>query len=180
MRKVLTATILVGLLTEWQDHSGRTLAVDQTADLVQEVQFKQRTDRVDVFVGGAPFTTYYFEGYNKPIFYPLRAPSGTIVTRSYPMIRDVPGEAQDHPHHKGLWLTHGDVNGIDFWSEAPRGGKIVHHRFERIAVDDKIGILRSQNDWLSSEGENVLAEVREVRIQGLQRARIMKLDSRQE
>jgi hypothetical protein len=169
-------TILLGLAIEWKGHSGRALAGKPAEQAVQEVQFKQESGRVEVSVGGAPFTTYYFEGYNKPIFFPLRAASGTIVTRSYPMVRNVPGESQDHPHHKGLWLTHGNVNGIDFWSEAPRGGKIVHRRFERIAVDSKIGILRSQNDWLSSEGERVLDEVREVRIQGLQRARIMDFE----
>src|SRR5262249_54142590 len=52
----------------------------------------------------------------------------------------------------------------------------VHRRFERIAVDNNVGILRSQNDWLSSEGGNVLAEVREVRIQGLQGTRIMDFE----
>ena len=26
------------------------------------------------------------------------------------------GEAHDHPHHRGLWVAHGDVNGADNWS----------------------------------------------------------------
>ena len=84
------------------------------------VFFRQQPGKIEILVAGAPFTTFYFQGYNKPIFYPLRAASGTIVTRGYPMIQDIPGEARDHPHHKGLWLTHGDINGLDFWRRQVR------------------------------------------------------------
>src|SRR5262245_51052978 len=64
------------------------------------VYLKQSANEIEVFVGGDPFTTYHFAGYNKPIFFPLRAASGTVVTRGYPMVPGIPGEAQDHPHHK--------------------------------------------------------------------------------
>ena len=30
----------------------------------------------------------------------------------------VPGEETDHVHHRSVWVTHGSVNGVDFWSEA--------------------------------------------------------------
>ena len=49
-----------------------------------------------------------------PYFYPIYSPSGKIVTRHYPMKKDVAGESQDHPHHRGLWFAHGDVNGDGF------------------------------------------------------------------
>ena len=137
------------------------------------VHFRQKADRVEVSAGGEPFTTYYFAGYNKPIFHPLRAASGTIVTRGYPIVRDIAGEAQDHPHHKGLWLTHGNINGIDFWSETPNGGKIVHRRFERVVDGKETGILVSRNDWLAPDGGKILEELREVRILNLPRLRVM-------
>ena len=134
------------------------------------------TGKIEILVAGSPFTTYYFQGYNKPIFYPLRAASGTIVTRGYPMIQNIAGEAKDHPHHKGLWLTHGDVNGIDFWSETPTSGKIIHRKFEELKSDDHVGILKSRNDWVSHEGKRVLEEIREVKVHNLPNVRVIDFD----
>jgi len=140
------------------------------------VFFRQQPGKIEILVAGAPFTTFYFQGYNKPIFYPLRAASGTIVTRGYPMIQDIPGEARDHPHHKGLWLTHGDINGLDFWAETSKSGKIVHRKFEQLKNDDHVGIIRSRNDWMSPEGKRVLEETREVKVYDLPHVRVMDFD----
>ena len=63
----------------------------------------------------------------KPIVWPIIGPAGHEMTRSYPM-RKVAGEKTDHVHHRSLWFTHGNVNGIDFWSE-PGAGKIVHREY---------------------------------------------------
>ena len=151
------------------------------------VSFKQEAGKVEVSVEGQPFTAYYFEGYNKPVFFPLRAASGTIVTRSYPMIPGVAGEAQDHPHHKGLWFTHGDVNGVDFWSESDKTGKIVHRKFLQVKGGLEAGVLMSENDWvmpLSADrdkpdaGQTVLKELREVTIHSQPGVRIMDFDLR--
>lgn len=140
------------------------------------VFFRRETDKIEILVAGHSFTTFYFRGYNKPIFYPLRAASGTIVTRGYPMIQNISGESRDHPHHKGLWLTHGDVNGIDFWAETPKSGKIVHRKFEQLKNDDHVGILKSRNDWMSPEGKRVLEETREVKVHNLPNVRVIDFD----
>src|ERR1700730_4671264 len=88
------------------------------------------TDRIDIDVDGQPFTTFYYglEG-NKPYLAPLRAASGKIVTRRYPM-ENVEGESRDHIHHTGLWFSYDDVNGVKFWEnhpsyKPPNKGKIV-------------------------------------------------------
>ncbi len=142
----------------------------------QGVSIKQEAGKVEISVEGQPFTTYYFEGYNKPVFFPLRAATGTIVTRSYPMITGVAGEAQDHPHHKGLWFTHGDVNGVDFWSESDKTGKIVHRRFIAVKSGAKTGVLQSENDWVTPAGETLLREIREVKIHSQPGVRVMDFD----
>lgn len=176
MRKFLIVAVLAGLTVESVSASEKATVENQKKKSPPGVYFKRATDKVEVFVGGDPFTTYYFAGYNKPIFFPLRAASATVVTRGYPMVRDIPGEAQDHPHHKGLWLTHGNVNGIDFWSEIPQGGKIIHRRFELVSSGEKTGVLRSYNDWVSPEGKRILEERREVRIHDLAHVRVMDFD----
>ena len=31
----------------------------------------------------------------------------------------VEGESRDHLHHRGLWITYKDVNGVNFWENDP-------------------------------------------------------------
>ena len=60
--------------------------------------------------------TAFRTDYRVPYLYPLTAPGGANVSRHWPMETDAPEEEKDHPHHRGLWLSHGDVNGYDFWA----------------------------------------------------------------
>ncbi len=58
--------------------------------------------RVDVYVDGLPFTAYIWPAtLMKPVLYPLRAASGAVVTRGFPL-EPRPGERADHPHQAGL------------------------------------------------------------------------------
>ena len=159
--------------------SGRNPPEGETAGSSQEkppgVVLNQRSRQVDVSVNGTPFTSYHFKGYNKPIFFPLRSASGKIVTRGYPMVEDIPGESRDHLHHTGVWFTHGDVNGIDFWSERPDSGTIKHRKFERVESGPEVGVLQSNSDWIAPNGELLLTETREVRIHNRPEARVMDL-----
>lgn len=50
-----------------------------------------------------------------PCIYPLHGPTGTNVTRHFPMKKGVSGEQRDHPHHLSFWMAHGAVDGADFW-----------------------------------------------------------------
>lgn len=68
-------------------------------------------------LGGEPFTAFHYgEKWDKPFLHPLRAASGALVSRGYPL-EPAEGEARDHPWHRGLWYGHGDINGEDFWRE---------------------------------------------------------------
>src|SRR5580693_1693 len=98
------------------------------------VVVNEQARRVDISIDGKPFTSYIWPTtLKKPVLYPLRTASGTVVTRGYPL-EQRPGERIDHPHHAGLWLNYENVNGIDFWNNsdaikienAPKMGTIVH------------------------------------------------------
>src|SRR5260370_17554219 len=74
--------------------------------------------RVDITVDGKPFTSYiYPTTLKKPTLYPLRSAAGTVVTRGWPL-EPRPGERVDHPHQVGMWFTHENVNGLDFWNNS--------------------------------------------------------------
>ena len=79
-------------------------------------------DRIVVEIDGKPYTTFYLApGGNKPYLWPLSTASGAVVTRHFPM-EEFAGETKDHPHHRGLFFAHGDINGVNFWDTEPRKG----------------------------------------------------------
>src|ERR1700737_3511575 len=81
-----------------------------------QVKISREADRISVEIDGKPYTDFFLSADgNKPYVYPLRTASGTLVTRHFPM-EEVPGETQDHPHHRGMFFAHGDINGVNFWA----------------------------------------------------------------
>ncbi len=85
----------------------------------------QQSDRIDVMRDGQLVTSYLFQSGTKPVLWPIHGPDGHKMTRSYPMDATVPNEAHDHPHHRGLWMTFGEVDNVDWWAE---GKGIVAHQ----------------------------------------------------
>ncbi|MGQ9808089.1 MAG: PmoA family protein [Armatimonadota bacterium] len=94
----------------------------------------------------------------KPYLWPVFSPGGVDVTRSYPM-RDVPGEDQDHVHHRGLWFTHGDVNGVDFWGEGEPKGRTVQ-RSVSVSSGPVCAVIRTVNDWVAPDGRKICEDER--------------------
>lgn len=87
------------------------------------VEIQTGKDRIEVKVDGKPFTTYYFGAATaKPYLMPLRTASGVIVTRGFPVGNDAsagdPKSSAFEPHQRPLYFAHGDIDGLDFWSEA--------------------------------------------------------------
>src|SRR5260370_41924565 len=105
--------------------------------IAAQVKVTQGENKVSVEVDGKPYTElFYGPDTMKPYLHPLRASTGTIVTRHYPMEK-VDGESTDHMHHRGLWFSHSDVNGFDFWNnersyKTPNRGSIVVKKIDRI------------------------------------------------
>jgi hypothetical protein len=128
----------------------------------------QGGSKIAVEIDGKPFTDFYIgPEAPKPYLHPLRTADGKVVTRGYPMTADIPGEAHDHPHHRGLWFTHGDVNGYDFWGneESQKGagkgkGTVVLERVVKAAGGRKSGVITAIFDWKIPSGETLLVETR--------------------
>jgi len=125
----------------------------------------EASNRVDVLVDGQPFTSYIWpDTLKKPVLYPLRAASGTIVTRGYPL-EPRAGERTDHPHHAGVWFNYENVNGVDFWNNSSvlpaeyqaRMGTIVHRRIVKTSNGADHGELEVEMDWLIG-GQPILHE----------------------
>jgi Family of unknown function (DUF6807) len=122
--------------------------------------------RVDVTVGGKPFTSYIWpERVKKAVLDPIRSASGTIVTRGWPLAPRA-GERVDHPHHVGLWFNYEVVNGLDFWNnsdeikpaERSKMGTILHRRIVSATGGADRGGLETESDWVTPEGKVLLRE----------------------
>ena len=124
------------------------------------VKLKQEAGRVVVTVGDKPFTVYHFgdaEGRTmvRPYFYPVCAADGAEVTS------DQVVSGGDHPHHRSLWVAHGDVNGADHWSFQQKPEPMQRHvRFTKADGDTLVQEL----DWEGKGRQGVLLrETRTVR-----------------
>src|SRR5579884_818831 len=133
-----------------------------------QVRVARDGDRIAVDVEGKPFTALYIAGADttKPYLHPIRAASGVIVTRRYPM-EAVDGELRNEKHQRGLWFSHGDVSGIDFWDNeasytTPNRGFIVLDRVVQLTNGAKSGSLEANFNWMDPNGQPLIAESRKM------------------
>lgn len=128
---------------------------------------KPAEDKVEVYVGDQLFTALLFDSdttIKKPVLYPILSPGNHFITRGWP--KDPrPGERTDHPHHVGMWLNMGDVNGNDFWNNSyerdhskNRYGTIVFTGLKKKKEGKKGGELVLTADWLDHAGVKLLEE----------------------
>jgi hypothetical protein len=141
-------------------------------------------DRVSVEIDGKPFSDLFLSGaeVTKPYLHPLRAANGKIVTRVWPM-QEKEGEAKDHVHHRGLWFTHGDVNGFDFWANDPsqksdKKGKVVLDKMIGTKSGKKSGSISAQFAWQDPAGKVLLREARTMVFQSDPKLRVVDIEAR--
>ncbi len=122
-------------------------------------------DRIAVEIGGKPYTSFFLApGGNKPYVYPLSTASGLVVTRHYPM-EEFPGEVKDHPHQRGMFFSHGEVNGYNFWATEPSQNSPKRARMELKKVIEakggrKSGTIRAVFDGQDPRGKAIMKETR--------------------
>ena len=125
--------------------------------------------RVDILIGDQAFTSYLYTDtipdLKKTVLYPIYSAKGSLITRGYPLDTR-PGERTDHPHHIGLWLNYGDVNGIDFWGhssatpaeQSHRMGTIRHQQIKEVKSGSESGSLEVTMNWLDAQNQTMLKE----------------------
>ena len=151
-----------------------------------KVSIKKVEDAIEFRVGDELVTRLLIGADRpKPIFWPLNAPGGVPLTRSWPMKDAQPGEATDHPHQQSAWFCHGDVvpegielkakvkgiAGVDFWSINKGAGKIVNGSFS-VAAGDTSGIGIG-NDWKTADGTVIMQEEQKIRLHDFGKARLI-------
>src|SRR5262245_30820893 len=143
-----------------------------------QVKIVSQGDKVPVEIDGKPFTTFYISGeafgakVTKPYLWPLRAPSGTSITRSWPMeqVSEEASEKKDHQHQRGLWFAHDNVNKLDFWNNEwsyfadqhrKNLGRINLKKLDGVTGGNDSGSIAATFEWTDIEGNNpILTEKR--------------------
>ncbi len=127
---------------------------------------KTAEKKVDVLIGGKLFTSYiYPNNIKKPVLWPVISDEGNEITRQFPM-KEKAGERADHPHHVGIWLNYGDVNGLDFWNnseaiapeKADEYGTIYHESIVSKKNGKGKATLVTTAAWKDNSGNELLAE----------------------
>jgi len=132
--------------------------------------------KLRVTINGKLFTEYNYQDVPRPFFYPVIGPTGVPVNRHWPMKDINKDEAQDHPHHKSLWFTHGSVNGHDFWAEGSKSGKVVHDKFLKVSSGPKMGEIVSTDKWVARNGEVICTDTRTHKFYNTPNGQIMDLE----
>jgi len=147
-----------------------------------QVKIIPETKRVRVEIDGHPYTDFFFYGGEamKPFLWPLRTASGTQVTRQFPL-ESPPGEPHDHPHQRGLWFAHDNVNGIDFWNNEtsytspPPRGRINVNKIADVK-NGAHGGFTAYLSWVDPLSNRILDETRTFHFAARAKLRIVDLD----
>jgi hypothetical protein len=141
------------------------IAMLAALSLGAQVKITRGTDRISVEIDGKPYTDYFLSADgNKPYLYPLRTASGAVVTRHFPM-EVAADETNDHPHHRGMFFAHGDINGVNFWAteantKDPRKGSMVLKEVVEAKGGTKSGTIKAVFNGLDPEGKPMMLETR--------------------
>src|ERR1041384_2176055 len=106
------------------------LALTSTA----QVKITSGAEKIAIDINGKSFGDFYVAGkeVSKPYLWPLRAATGTYITRMWPMekvaeefdgddYKGAKNKKPDHQHQRGLWFAHdtvinADGEKLDFWN----------------------------------------------------------------
>lgn len=103
-------------------------------------------------IDGVEKTRWHFgPEYPRPFFYPLRGPSGAVLTRM-----GHPG-ASDHDHHRSIWFAHERVNGLNFWSDKART-TIRQKSWNACRDGDNESVMASNLGWYDENGREILEQ----------------------
>lgn len=112
---------------------------------------------VDIMIGEEYFSSYHYGSHVvRPYLNPLITVQGKSVLR--PPVAEGNPEKLDHIHHRGIWVAHGDINGVDNWSESEKHGWTIHQNFIEIVNGPVFGRLHAKSFWMDSSKKMKICE----------------------
>jgi hypothetical protein len=119
-------------------------------------------DQASFRLEGRELTRFHFgPSLRRPFLYPVQGPQDRSLTRM-----GQPSDPHGHRHHNSVWISHSDVEGVNFWGDEG-DGRIVTLRVEQYADGDDPGPGASMvvsNDWRDDEGRTLMHERRRITV----------------
>ena len=102
---------------------------------------------VDVFINEQLFTCYNYATPDivRPYLFPVIGPGNKSVLRTPPSQGNP--EKIDHKHHRGIWVSHGNMNGVDNWSEEEGHGYTIHKSFSELTSGPVFARIHAVSHW---------------------------------
>lgn len=170
MKKIFSVILVLTMIVSFANAQPKVKLVSKPSE-----------KKVDVLIGGELFTSYIYPStIKKPVLWPVITDGGNEITRHFPM-KNKAGERADHPHHVGVWLNYGDVNGLDFWNnsnaispeKADKYGTIYHQSIEKVESGKGEGTLTTTAAWKDNKGAELLSELSEYTFSAQGKTRII-------
>jgi hypothetical protein len=112
---------------------------------------------------GVELTRYHFApDLHRTFLYPIIGPAGRSLTRM-----GHPRDPVGHSHHNSVWISHHDVNGVDFWGDSGKG-RIVNRRIKKYEDGEDAALLEAELTWNDGDGRTLLVESRRVTVTALE------------
>ncbi|NQU20517.1 MAG: PmoA family protein [Candidatus Nealsonbacteria bacterium] len=108
---------------------------------------------------------HYGPALKRPFWYPLIGPPRQIGAGRSLTRMGHPRDPHTHSHHNSVWISHHDVAGVDFWSDRPGTGRIVHQYVKQYEDGDKAAWMLSLNAWQDGNGKTLMNEWRRTQVE---------------
>jgi hypothetical protein len=149
-----------------------------------QVKIVGEDTRIHVQINAKPYADFVVKSDEamKPYLYPLRAASGTIVTRHWPMEKVSAIEPVDHQHQRGVWFGPDMVNGFDFWNnersykKTEISGYIKLNKVGDLKSGKKKGSIAATFDWIDPKGVKIVEESRQITFHDLPKLRVIDFE----
>ncbi|MCX7705649.1 MAG: PmoA family protein [bacterium] len=150
---------IVVLLPDIEQNESVEIEIKQASIQDSQVKLINKPEKgvVDITIGEEYFSTYHYGSHVvRPYLNPLITVQRKSVLRP-PVPEDNP-EKLDHVHHRGVWVAHGDINGVDNWSEIRDHGWTVHQDFVEILNGPVFGRLHAKSYWMDNSKTRKICE----------------------
>lgn len=119
---------------------------------------------------GRELTACHYNPADRRVFwYPIRGNREISLTRM-----GHPHDPLTHSHHNSVWISHADVDGVNFWADYGKDlGRIVNVEISREGYEesDEYAAMRMVNHWQrESDGSLVMTEIRRTEVRPLKGA----------
>jgi hypothetical protein len=149
-----------------------------------QVKIVGEDTRIHVEINAKPYADFVVKSDEamKPYLYPLRAASGIIVTRHWPMEKVSAIEPVDHQHQRGVWFGPDMVNGFDFWNnersykKTEISGYIKLNKVGDLKSGKKKGSIAATFDWIDPKGVKIVEESRQITFHDLPKLRVIDFE----